>query len=279
MTSYSLTEAWLRSLQNVAATGERVAPRGIPTRELAWQQLEVSNPMTFPMAVHGREMRDVIGVLEGLSLVGEFNVPELFTDRVRNFGQFQDGGVFWGSYGARAHGSFGDVVDLLKRDPDSRQAVVTLYDSGRDLNREKKDIPCTISGQFLMRERRDGPETEDIHWYLDLGISMRSNDLWLGTPYDFVQFAIWQASVAQALGARVGRYVHRVGSLHLYDRDAEKASGLSFAGAPDMPFPLWGAATGAGIQSRARMLLLGDLDPMTHFEQWAGDLVHVGYSK
>ncbi len=271
--TYSFTEAWLQSLEDVFYGGQYVSPRGTPTRELTWQQVVVDNPMTFPMQVEGRELRDVIGVLEGLSLVGEFNVPELFTDRVRKFGQFQDGGVFWGSYGARAHGTFGDVVELLKRDPDSRQAVVTLYDSGKDLNREKKDIPCTVSGQFLLRERRNGPDIEDRDWYLDLGINMRSNDLWLGMPYDFTQFAIWQASVAQALGARVGRYIHQVGSLHLYAHDAEKAAGLSFAGGEAMPFPLWGQRDPAAIQSRARSLLLSDLTPETVFEKWANALL------
>jgi thymidylate synthase len=166
------------------------------------------------------------------------------------------------------------VVELLKRDPDSRQAVVTLFDSRRDLNTVKADLPCKISAQFLLRERRDGPDLEDREWYLDLGMSMRSNDLWLGTPYDLTQFSILQASVAQALGARVGRYVHRVGSLHLYERDMAKAGEVSFAGGPPMPFPLWDAHSVSGIQSRARMIALGQVTPGTEFEKWAHGLLH-----
>lgn len=273
--SFSFAEAWIRSLQNVASTGQRVSPRGQPTRELAWQQIEVYDPLTFPLVVNGREFKDVIGVLEGLSLVGEFNVPELFTDRVAKFGKFMDDGVLWGAYGARAHGGIGDVVELLKRDPDSRQAVITFFDSKRDLNRSKLDIPCTISAQFLLREHIDGPDLEDRNFYLDLGISMRSNDLWLGTPYDFIQFGILQASVAQMLRARVGRYVHRVGSLHLYERDESKALAVSWSGAPPMPFPLWGGTgTVADIQSRARKLSLEGLEPETPFEKWAYGLLH-----
>lgn len=272
-TYYSHTEAWLGELAMVRELGARSEPRGMPTRELLWSQFEVRNPMTFPMAVSGREMRDVIGVLEALSLVGEFSVPELFTDRVKKFGQFMDHGVFWGSYGARAHGSFGNVVELLTRDSDSRQAVVTLFDSRRDLNTVKADIPCTISGHFIMRNRRDGPDSEDVHPYVDLSVTMRSNDMWLGTPYDLVQFSIWQASVAQALGARIGHYVHRVGSLHIYERDLEKTSALGFSGATPMPFPLWASSSVGGIQSRARLLALGQLNPVTEFERWADGLL------
>lgn len=271
--SFSHTEAWLKALREVRDTGAESSPRGMPTRELLWQQLEVRDPMSFPMQVEGREMRDVIGVLEGLSLVGEFSVPEIFTDRVKKFAQFMDHGVFWGSYGARAHGAFADAVELLRRDPDSRQAVVTLFDSRRDLNRQKADIPCTISLQAITRVRRNGPEEQDWATYLDLGVSMRSNDLWLGTPYDLVQFSIFQASLAQAVGALPGRYVHRVGSLHLYERDAERADELRFLGGPSMPFPLWGQASPAGIQSRARMLALGQLKPATDFEVWADRLL------
>lgn len=264
---FSHSEVWLRALDEVVTKGRRVSPRGMETFELPWMQLETYDPLTFPLSVRGRDFRDVIGVLEGLSLVGEFNVPELFTDRVAKFGQFMDGGVLWGAYGQRAHGTFQDVVDLLTRDPDSRQAVITFYDHERDLNRDKRDIPCTISAQFLLR---DGPADSKV---LELGISMRSNDLWLGTPYDFTQFSILQASVAQALGARVGRYVHRVGSLHLYLRDHEKSAGLSFRGEPPMAFPLWHMNGVGSIQSRARMLALGQLVPATAFETWADGLL------
>jgi thymidylate synthase len=262
--SFSHTEAWIRMLEQVQEKGDPgPAPRGQPTRELTFTQHHVSDPLSFPLRVRGRELRDVIGVLEGLSLVGEFSVPELFTDRVAKFSQFMDEGVLWGAYGQRSHGSIGDIVELLFEDPDSRQAVVTFYDSKRDLYRSKRDIPCTISGQFLLRGGK-----------IDLGISMRSNDLWLGTPYDLVQFSILQASVAQALGVGVGTYHHRVGSLHLYDRDASKAETVAFEGGPSMPFPLWGTGASAGhIQSRARMLALGQLEPETEFERWAKDLL------
>lgn len=273
--SYSHAETWIRALQAVASAGDATKPRDIPTRELQWQQLETTNPMTFPLVVKGREFKDVIGVMEGLSLVGEFNVPEMFTDRVRKFAQFMDDGVLWGAYGQRAHGAFGNLVELLKRDPDSRQAVITFFNHDRDLNRSKLDIPCTISAQFLLRERRWGPDDEDRRRELDLGISMRSNDLWLGTPYDFIQFSILQASVAQALGAKVGRYVHRVGSLHLYVRDAAKANDIAWDSAPEMPFPLWLDSSVGGIQSRARMLALDhDFAPATPFEKWARGLLY-----
>lgn len=265
--SFSHTETWLRMIREVQYEGEQTAPRGMPTKELRWTQHTVYDPLSFPLAVEGREFRDVIGVIEGLSLVGEMAVPEIYSDRVKKFADFMDNGIMWGAYGQRAFGSVGNVVELLKRDPDSRQAVITLFDSRQDLNREKKDLPCTISIQFLLRNGQ-----------LHCGVSMRSNDLWLGTPYDLVQFSILQASVAQVLGVVPGEYVHRVGSLHLYDRDGQKVDAVRWKGGPSMPFPLWSWIDGswADIGSRARRLLLGSpgFEPHTEFERWAYGLAH-----
>lgn len=260
--SYSNAEAWLRLL-SAARSGEIASPRGMPTREVRWAQAQVWNPLTFPLHVQGREFRDVIGVIEGLSLVGEFSVPEIMTHYVKKFKDFEDNGILWGAYGQRAFGSVGNVVELLQRDPDSRQAVITLFDSGKDLNREKRDIPCTISIQFLLR---DG--------HLEMGVSMRSNDVWLGTPYDLMQFSILQASVAQSLHVSPGLYTHRVGSLHIYERDVEKSEGITFAESPEMPFPLWYVPDNrwGSIGHRAREILLG-AHPESEFEIWVRSLL------
>ena len=52
---------------------------------------------------------------------------------------------------------------------------------------------------------------------------MRSNDLWLGFPYDVFQFTCLQVRMAMELGLDIGTYTHIAGSLHLYARDFEKA--------------------------------------------------------
>lgn len=266
----NFSEAWFREISETRARGEESHPRGFTTRERKWVQFAVEDSLSFPVAAEGRKFRDVIGVLEGLSLVGQVSIPETFTDRVAKFADFADDGVFHGAYAARAHGLLGDLVALLQRDPDSRQAVISVFDSTRDLNRAKRDIPCTLSLHFM----RSGDT-------LELQVSMRSNDMWLGTPYDFTQFAIVQASVAQALGLRPGRYVHVAGSLHLYERDLDQLQKVSGVGEPSgapAAQPLWSVDTIADISSRARRILLdphsfGDGQPLTPFESWAVSLL------
>lgn len=122
-----------------------------------------------------------------------------------------------------AHGAYGyrwakdeqlrRVIELLERDPGSRRAVITCFDQWTDLAHESPDIPCTISIQFFIRDNT-----------LHAVTTMRSNDLWLGFPYDCWCFTMLQHMIAHALGVGVGTYTHQAGSSHVYERDVEKVS-------------------------------------------------------
>lgn len=106
------------------------------------------------------------------------------------------------------------VLKLLKDKPNSRQCVATMWNAGDIIHAiagDKKDLPCTLSMQFLLRGS-----------FLHLIVNMRSNDLWLGLPYDAFCFTTIQRLIAHDLGVHCGTYTHRVGSMHIYDRDREK---------------------------------------------------------
>lgn len=264
------TSAWLSAL-DVVYTGDSTSPRGIPTKESLFDTIVVHNPLTFPISGSLRNFRNVIGIIEGLSLVGQLSLPELLTSRVKKFNDFTDGGILHGAYSSRAYGALDDLVSLLARDPSSRQAVLTLYDSHRDLNVSKRDVPCTIAIQFLVRDAR-----------LHMRVMMRSNDVWLGMPYDFMQFAILQAAIAQALGYELGDYVHQTGSLHIYESDIAKVYDVfhlwyTQAYYPSSPqvFPLFdkNAVTIGEIGARARAILLASDRPTTSFETYANGLL------
>lgn len=103
------------------------------------------------------------------------------------------------------------VKALLKRDPNSRQAVIHIKEPRDLINRPSKDVNCTIAMQFILRNGK-----------LDLIVTMRSNDIWLGLPYDLFNFTCMQIQMAMELGVEVGVYYHNAGSLHMYKRDVEK---------------------------------------------------------
>ena len=122
-----------------------------------------------------------------------------------------------GAYGARweEHGGIYRLAQLLEQDPNTRQGVLAMW-GPRDLvsahQHDKKDIPCTLSLQYFVRNKA-----------LYCVCTMRSNDVWLGLPNDVFCFAQLQCLLADYLGLGIGWYCHQVGSMHLYDRNAEKA--------------------------------------------------------
>lgn len=110
------------------------------------------------------------------------------------------------TYGPRAAWQLRAIYERLRTDPLSRQAVMTIYQT-EDFHKGYPDCPCTMSLQFLVRE-------DELH----LITTMRSNDIWLGTPTDVYMFTFLQREMASALGIRAGSYTHQVGSLHVYER-------------------------------------------------------------
>lgn len=104
------------------------------------------------------------------------------------------------------------IENILKHDPESRQAVIHLKQARDVYTFPSKDVNCGVCVQFLIRENK-----------LYATAYMRSNDLWLGFPNDVFQFTCMQIYLAMRLGVRLGTYTHVAGSLHLYERDYNKA--------------------------------------------------------
>lgn len=101
---------------------------------------------------------------------------------------------------------------LLIKDKNSRQAVIHIKVPTNTIKNPTNDLNCTVCLQFLIREGK-----------LYCTTYMRSNDLWLGFPYDVFQFTCLQIRMAMELDLDIGTYTHITGSLHLYERDFEKA--------------------------------------------------------
>jgi len=110
------------------------------------------------------------------------------------------------------------VIETLHLHPDTRQAIVTMWNAGDLVHStllDKKDLPCTLSIQFY-RYAECGIEK------LGCITTMRSNDIWYGLPYDVFCFTSLQRLIAWELGIIAGDYTHQVGDLHIYDRDSVK---------------------------------------------------------
>ena len=97
------------------------------------------------------------------------------------------------------------VVAMLKTNPETRQAVISIYD-GKEISTYSKDTPCTYAVQFTVLDNK-----------LHMAVLMRSNDLWFGFCNDQYCFASLQELVAERLSMELGAYYHFAHNLHLYN--------------------------------------------------------------
>lgn len=134
----------------------------------------------------------------------------------KKYGNYSDDGRHLsGAYGPMYVAQQRYVVDALIKDLFTRQAVIMFW---RPNPRESSDIPCTLSMQFIVT----------IEMKLDVHVSMRSSDAYLGLPYDIFSFSMMAYHTLLELKKR-STFLIELGLLtitspcqHIYERDMEK---------------------------------------------------------
>lgn len=232
-------------VSHVMRYGEEAAPRGMKTREIEDAVIYIDDVYnTLPVGV-GRNVVPGIGAVESCQLLGNVSRPETVIAVGPQFANYtEDDGQFHGSYGTRTVNQYECVIDRLRKDPESRQAVVTIWNPERDMLEKKRDYPCTILHQFRIRKNK-----------LNMSVYMRSNDVWLGAAYDFFQFTRVQIAIASILGLEPGTYGHHVGSLHIYESNYAAAEGLHHTTGTYEHVPTFMDTSWSAIQVRARLCL------------------------
>lgn len=132
------------------------------------------------------------------------------------------GDVVTVAYGYRWRKHFGRdqlglLIDLLKKEPSSRQAVVVTWDPSQDglSLAKKKNVPCPYTFTVNIVDGR-----------LHLHNMIRSNDVMLGFSADVPGFALLQCMLAQKLGVKPGIYSHSISNAHIYDSHYDGAREL-----------------------------------------------------
>jgi thymidylate synthase len=197
----------------LARTGQRITSRGLATREQTGVTLvfQAHARTMLPLGT-GRGVSTKLAAVEALQLLAGEARSDLIKLAAPKFGDVlvDPSNPDFGAYGPRLAQRLSGAYTLLKKDPTTRRAVATIWEP-RDLM-HNGDRPCTLSLQFLLRN--------DL---LELHVTMRSQDVWLGLCFDAFMFAQVQHTIARRLGVDVGCYVHHVGSLHLYETDVDAA--------------------------------------------------------
>jgi thymidylate synthase len=128
----------------------------------------------------------------------------------------------WPTPGGGAIDQISQVVEQIRRNPDSRRHVVSAWNVA-ELDRMKLP-PCHALFQFWVGRGR-----------LSCQLYQRSADVFLGVPFNIASYALLTAMVARVCALEPGEFVHTLGDAHLYLNHLEQA-GLQLTREP-RPLP------------------------------------------
>lgn len=174
-------------------------------------------------------------------------------------------GLIHGAYGRRWRGHFYPVnlsldtpstglpmdqlqkiVEELKNNNQSRQAVLAMWDPEVDLGAVVRDKPCNTHVYFRVRGERgdinhgNGNVSDYDDRELDMTVCCRSNDIIMGAyGANVVHFSILQEFLAASIGIKVGTYSQVSNNYHLYLRDVEMIKKRAAAQGVSSDVPLW----------------------------------------
>jgi len=174
-----------------------------------------------------RDANPFFHLLEAFWMLGGRDDSQFLDHYVKDFGArfAETGGRIHGAYGRRWRAWFTDPVgdddvDQLKevvleltRSPNSRQAVVQMWDAGTDLGQPAlKDRPCDTQVYFRLRRGE-----------LDMTVTCRSNDIIMGAyGANAVHFSFLQEYIAGMLRVPVGHYWQVSNGYHAYTADLDR---------------------------------------------------------
>jgi thymidylate synthase len=154
-------------------------------------------------------------------LAGDTNVRYLNENRVTIWDEWADengdlGPVYgyqwrsWPAAGGKHIDQISEVIEEIRRNPDSRRLVVSAWNVG-DL--EKMALqPCHALFQFYVAGGR-----------LSCQLYQRSADVFLGVPFNIASYALLTLMVAQVCDLEPGEFVHTFGDAHLYVNHLDQA--------------------------------------------------------
>jgi thymidylate synthase len=115
----------------------------------------------------------------------------------------------WQAPDGRHIDQISQVVEEIKRNPDSRRLVVSAWNVA-DLDTMALQ-PCHVLFQFYVADGR-----------LSCQLYQRSADIFLGIPFNIASYALLTMMVAQVTGLQAGEFIHSLGDAHIYSNHLEQ---------------------------------------------------------
>lgn len=209
-------DTYRKLLEHIIHRGQYANPRAQGTHEVLQHTVEVD--MNHPViSIKERELDYAFMAAEAHWILTGKRILDHKVLRKNLEKYSDDGSTMRGAYGPPFIQQLEYCKNVLIADPDSRQAVMSIWERNP---RPSKDIPCTVGIQFLIRGG-----------VLNTNVWMRSNDAWLGFPYDIFTFSMMTLMLSLYMGDDNGRNLGilrlTAGSQHLYERHLSKAKNVA----------------------------------------------------
>ena len=210
-------------LRLVLTSGAAKADRtGTGTRSVFGHQLRYDLSQGFPLITSKKvHLKSVVHELLWF-LRGDTNVGWLRERGVTIWDEWADAngdlgpvyGAQWRSWPApdgRHIDQLSEVLDTLRRDPDSRRMLVSAWNVAE--LPEMALAPCHALFQFHVADGQ-----------LSCQLYQRSADLFLGLPFNIASYALLTHMVAQQVGLEPGEFLWTGGDCHIYDNHVEQVT-------------------------------------------------------
>lgn len=107
-----------------------------------------------------------------------------------------------------------DVVETIKKSPDSRRIIVSAWNPSDIDEMAKAGLPpCHCLFQFYVADGK-----------LSCQLYQRSCDTFLGVPFNIASYALLTMMIAQVTGLQAGEFVWTGGDTHLYSNHFEQVN-------------------------------------------------------
>ena len=215
-------KAYLDLMRHVLERGDPKSDRtGTGTRSVFGWQMRFDLSEGFPLVTTKKlHLRSIIHELLWF-LQGSTNVAYLRDNGVTIWDEWADehgelGPVYghqwrhWPTRDGRTIDQITDVIERIRRDPDSRRLIVSAWNVA-DIPKMAL-APCHAFFQFYVAGGK-----------LSCQMYQRSADIFLGVPFNIASYALLTHMVAQQCDLQVGDFVWTGGDCHLYLNHLEQA--------------------------------------------------------
>lgn len=208
-------QQYLELLNHISQNGTQKHDRtGTGTISTFGYQMRFDLSKGFPLVTTKKlHIRSIIHELLWF-LQGDTNIRYLKENKVSIWDDWADengnlGPVYgyqwrsWSTPGGKQVDQITNLVDQIKKNPDSRRLIVSAWNVSDIENMALP--PCHCLFQFYVADGK-----------LSCQLYQRSADTFLGVPFNIASYALLTHMVAQVCGLKVGEFIHTFGDVHLY---------------------------------------------------------------